>query len=131
MRWALPAVDPRALAAALGISTPAARILANRGLADPAAARAFLAPSLDQLHDPLRMRDMDAAVARLLAAIRNREKILIYGDYDVDGTSSVVILTKAFELAGAAWPRWHVPHRLQGRLRHARPKLSTRPPLRA
>lgn len=112
MRWALPAVDPRALAAALGISTPAARILANRGLADPTAARAFLAPSLDQLHDPLRMRDMDAAVARLLAAIRNREKILIYGDYDVDGTSSVVILTKAFELAGAA-ASWHVPHRLK------------------
>ena len=58
------------------------------------------------------MRDMGRAVERLLAAIRAGEKILIYGDYDVDGTSSVVLLTKAIELAGGA-PQFHVPHRLK------------------
>ena len=112
VRWILPAADPQPLIQALGIFVPAARVLASRGFADPAAARAFLAPSLDQLHDPFALKDMEAAVARLLQAIRNREKILIYGDYDVDGTSSVVILTKALELAGAT-VSYHVPHRLK------------------
>src|SRR5581483_11730830 len=104
-RWVVP--DPNAqavasLTAALGISAPAARVLAGRGLADPDAARRFLHPSLDELLDPLLMRDMAAALERLERAIRGREAILIYGDYDVDGTSSVVILTKAIEMAGGA-----------------------------
>jgi single-stranded-DNA-specific exonuclease len=76
------------------------------------AARRFLAPSLGDLNDPLLMRDMPRAVKRLLAAIRGGEKILIYGDYDVDGTSSVVLLAKAIELAGGA-AGFHVPHRLK------------------
>ena len=76
------------------------------------AARRFLAPSLGDLNDPLLMRDMQRAVDRLLVAIRQDEKILIYGDYDVDGTSSVVLLTKAIELAGGA-AGFHVPHRLK------------------
>ena len=58
------------------------------------------------------MRDMPRAVARLREAIRDGEKILIYGDYDVDGTTSVVLLTKAIELAGGA-SSYHVPHRLK------------------
>jgi single-stranded-DNA-specific exonuclease len=90
----------------------AARTLVNRGLADPAAARRFLAPSLEDLHDPFAMRDMRQAIERLLRAIRGHEKILIYGDYDVDGTTSVVLLTKAIELAGGA-ADYHVPHRLK------------------
>jgi single-stranded-DNA-specific exonuclease len=114
-RWLLPAHHPRSaesLAAALRIGLPAAKTLVNRGLADPDAARRFLAPSLEDLHDPLTMRDMPQAVERLLRAIREHEKILIYGDYDVDGTSSVVLLTKAIELAGGA-ADYHVPHRLK------------------
>jgi single-stranded-DNA-specific exonuclease len=113
-RWLLPSTDPReveALASALRMGAPAARILVHRGLGDPAAARRFLKPSLDDLHDPLTMRDMARAVARLREAIREGQKILIYGDYDVDGTTSVVLLTKAIELAGGA-ARHHVPHRL-------------------
>ena len=114
-RWLLPSPDPRdveALSSALGIAAPAAGILVHRGLGDPAAARRFLQPSLDDLHDPLTMRDMPRAVARLREAIRDGQKTLIYGDYDVDGTTSVVLLTKAIELAGGA-SSYHVPHRLK------------------
>jgi len=114
-RWLLPAHHPRlaeSLAAALRIGLPAAKTLVNRGLADPDAARRFLAPSLEDLHDPMTMRDMPQAVERLLRAIHEHEKILIYGDYDVDGTSSVVLLTKAIKRAGGAVES-HVPHRLK------------------
>ena len=114
-RWTLPAGDRReieALAAALGVGTAAAKVLASRGLGDPAAARRFLAPSLNDLSDPLAMRGMACAVERLLRAIRDRERILIYGDYDVDGTSAVVLLTKAIEMAGGA-AGYHIPHRLK------------------
>lgn len=114
-RWTLPSGDgsaAAALGAELGVSGPAAQALAHRGLADAAAARRFLAPSLEELHDPLRMRDMAAAVERIAQAIDQHEPILIYGDYDVDGTTSVVLLTKAIELAGGA-VCYHVPHRLK------------------
>ncbi len=112
--WALPSGsdESASLAAALGITTPAAKVLCHRGLADPQAAGRFLRPSLDDLLDPLTLRDMPRAVERLREAIRGGEKILIYGDYDVDGTTSVVLLTKAIELAGGA-AEFHVPHRLK------------------
>src|SRR6185295_9893556 len=61
---------------------------------------------------PLTMRDMPVAVERIARAIRDSERILIYGDYDVDGTTSVVLLTKAIELAGGV-AGYHVPHRLK------------------
>jgi single-stranded-DNA-specific exonuclease len=113
-RWILPSeiVAPAVLARELGIATAAAKVLAHRGLSDPAAARRFLNPSLDDLLDPFAMRDMAAAVERIRRAIADKEKILIYGDYDVDGTTSVVLLTKAIELAGGA-AEYHVPHRLR------------------
>jgi single-stranded-DNA-specific exonuclease len=114
-RWLIPDPDPLAadcLAASLGIAPPAARVLVRRGLADPAAARRFLCPSLDDLLDPGLMRGMEPAVERLRRAILSGEKILIYGDYDVDGTTSVVLLTKAVELAGGT-AGYHVPHRLK------------------
>jgi single-stranded-DNA-specific exonuclease len=114
-RWLLPRPDARdveALSSALHIAAPTAGILVHRGLGDPTAARRFLQPSLDDLHDPLTMRDMPRAVARLREAIRDGRKILIYGDYDVDGTTSVVLLTKAIELAGGA-SGYYVPHRLK------------------
>src|SRR5215471_580691 len=102
-RWVAPqVVSPQVglLSAALGIRPVAARVLAQRGLLDPAAAQRFLHPKFEDLHDPFRLRDMDRAVERLKHAIAARERVLIYGDYDVDGTASVVILLKALELAG-------------------------------
>jgi single-stranded-DNA-specific exonuclease len=108
-RWLFRDPGSGALARA-GIGALAARILHARGLSDPEAARRFLSPSLDDLHDPLSMRGMPAAIARLRAAIASGEKILIYGDYDVDGTTSVVVLRKAIELAGGA-AAFHVPDR--------------------
>ena len=112
-RWTLPQTfDPGALAAALQITLPAAKVLCHRGFSDPAAAARFLRPSLDDLLDPLALRDMPHAVERLRRAIRDGEKILLYGDYDVDGTSSVVLLTKTIELAGGS-AEFHVPHRLK------------------
>jgi len=114
-RWLIPEVDPQeteALAAALHIKPPAARVLLARELRDPEAARRFLRPSLDDLHPPAALRGMPEAVERLRRAIHGGEKILIYGDYDVDGTTSVVILTKAIEMAGGA-ARFFVPHRLR------------------
>jgi len=114
-RWAIPALDPQqveSLCAALRIGAPAAKALVHRGLGDATRARHFLAPSLDELHDPFALRDMKRALDRLQKAIRGGERILIYGDYDVDGTTSVVILTKAIEIAGGA-ASYHVPHRLR------------------
>ena len=112
-RWILPpAFDPAALSAALQITLPAAKVLCHRGLSDPAAAARFLRPDFDDLLDPLALRDMPAALERLRRAIRDGEKILLYGDYDVDGTTSVVLLTKTIELAGGS-AEFHVPHRLK------------------
>lgn len=114
-RWDLPEVDAgkvAALAADLRIGTPAASVMWSRGLRDAASARRFLCPSLDDLNDPLLLADMSVAVARLRRAIDEREKVLVYGDYDVDGTTSIVLLTKAIELAGGL-AEWHVPHRLK------------------
>jgi single-stranded-DNA-specific exonuclease len=108
-------VDPqsaRELAASLGVQPLTARVLLGRGMEDLEQARRFLSPSIEHLHDPLLLTGMRTAVERLRAAITAKEKILIYGDYDVDGTTSVVILTKAIELAGGE-ASFHVPHRLR------------------
>ena len=113
-RWTLPAAGPEdsaALAKTLGLQPLAARVLLARGVNDPDVARSFLNPSLDELCDPSELRGLPCAVERIERAIRDRERILIYGDYDVDGTVSVVLLTKAIEMAGGA-TAYHVPHRL-------------------
>ena len=73
---------------------------------------AFLNPELSQLHDPFLMLGMTAAVERLEAAIARREPVLLYGDYDVDGTTAVVLLKTAIEMLGGI-VRFHVPHRLR------------------
>jgi single-stranded-DNA-specific exonuclease len=88
------------LASALGLAPAVARLLCQRGLADPEAADRFLRPSLDHLHDPWRLADMGPAVDRLLGAIARRERVAIHGDYDVDGVTSTVILRRAIELLG-------------------------------
>ncbi len=72
----------------------------------------FLAPSLAHLHSPYLMTGMKAAVDRIEAAIENKESILIYGDYDVDGTTAIVILKTAIELCGGT-AEFHVPHRIR------------------
>ena len=77
------------LSTELDISPVAGRLLAGRGIRTAAEARAYIRPSLDSLHDPFLMRDMSTAVDRLCRAIDNHERIMVYGDYDVDGTTAV------------------------------------------
>lgn len=113
-RWILPDSSPSIvsqLEKELGVSRIAAEILANRGYTDAEAAREFLSPSGASLHDPLLLRDMDRAVERLGRAVRERERILIYGDYDVDGTASIIVLKKAIEILGGV-ADFYIPHRL-------------------
>ncbi|MEO7651356.1 MAG: single-stranded-DNA-specific exonuclease RecJ [Bryobacteraceae bacterium] len=114
-QWIVPRIDEaaaRELANAVGVGLPAARVLWNRGLRDAATVKRFLRPSIDDLNDPFALLGMQAAVARLRRAIASGEQILIYGDYDVDGTTSVVILKKAIELAGGK-ATFHIPNRLK------------------
>lgn len=80
------------LATELRISVPAARLLTSRGIQTAAEARAYIRPSLEQLHDPFLMRDMAQAVERITQALARRERILVYGDYDVDGTTAVALM---------------------------------------
>ena len=87
-------------------------MLVLRGVSDPESARRFLSPDLAHLHDPFRMLSMDTAVGRIVQAIERREKILIYGDYDVDGAMAVVVLDAALKLVGAE-AHHHIPHRMR------------------
>ena len=80
------------LSTELEISPVAGRILAGRGLRTAAQARAYIRPSLDSLHDPFLMKDMGSAVDRLCRAIDEHERIMVYGDYDVDGTTAVALM---------------------------------------
>lgn len=95
----------------LGVSRIVAQLLCNRGLTDPAAASKFLHPAIEDLHRPSLMADMHPAVDRIWEAIARRQKIRIHGDYDVDGTTSIVVLKKTLELLGAD-VSYHVPQRL-------------------
>ncbi len=80
------------LAGALGVSDSLANLMVQRGINTPEEAHAFFNPSLDYLHDPFMMKDMNIAVDRLSTAIKKNEKILVYGDYDVDGTTAVALV---------------------------------------
>lgn len=80
------------LSKAINVSEELSAILIQRGVTDYDKARDFFRPSLDNLHDPFLMKDMRKAVTRISNAIANKEKILIYGDYDVDGTTSVALV---------------------------------------
>jgi single-stranded-DNA-specific exonuclease len=115
VKWTIPESDAggtAGLARALGIAIPAARVLWVRGYRSPEQARQFLEPSIADLADPGLLEDMPAAVSRLRRAIERKERILLYGDYDVDGTSAVVILKKGLDLLGGN-ASFHVPHRLK------------------
>jgi single-stranded-DNA-specific exonuclease len=114
-RWiALPgdATAASTLAQALDIPPVVAQVLCQRGLGDPEAASRFLNPSLDHLHDPLRLTDMGVSVERLSRAIARHEKIAVHGDYDVDGVTSTVILQRAIELLGGNVVHF-IPERLK------------------
>jgi single-stranded-DNA-specific exonuclease len=114
-RWLIPdppAADVAAFARAAGISLPTARIFWKRDIRDAEAARHFLHPDIADLHSPFALADMDKAATRLAHAIREKQKVLLYGDYDVDGTSAIVILHTTLRLAGADI-HYHVPHRIK------------------
>src|SRR5438105_5019046 len=114
-RWDATRCDDDAattLAAAINVPPVVARLLCQRGLSDPEAAGRFLNPSLDQLHDPMRLADMRVAVDRILAAIARKERVAVHGDYDVDGVTSTVILRRALELLGGDVVHF-IPERLK------------------
>src|SRR5215467_3886871 len=112
-RWIVREHDAEratSLARVLGVSPILAALLINRGYVDEHAARVFLSPTYDQLHEPYAMLGMREAVARLKRAIESREPVLIYGDYDVDGTTGTAVLLRALKLLGAT-TGFHIPHR--------------------
>ncbi len=102
--------EAASLARVLDVSPILAALLINRGYADERSARTFLTPVYDQLHEPYLMLGMKEAVARQQHAINIQETILIYGDYDVDGTTGTAILLRALKLLGAR-AGFHIPHR--------------------
>ena len=114
-RWILAEAHPQeaeALAESARIPIVLAELLIARGICTSGDAFAFLNPEVAQLHDPLLMLGMQAAVERVEAAIERKEPILLYGDYDVDGTTAVVLLKTTIERLGGT-VRFHVPHRLR------------------
>ena len=115
MRWNVRTAEPadlNRLQEVPNLLPSVARLLVLRGIRDPQSAERFLNPSLAHLHSPYLMRGMSAAVERLCAAIGRQEKILIYGDYDADGTMAVVVLMTAIGMCGGT-ADFHVPHRIR------------------
>ena len=113
-RWVLCDCDERRrdeLVAALGVSPIVAHLLLNRGVDSTAAARQFLAPDLKDLHEPSLLPDIEKAVERIRRAIGDREKILIYGDYDADGVTATSLLIGLFGQLGVE-PAHYIPHRV-------------------
>jgi len=115
MRWTYRNPDEftaRTLEREAGVSSMMARFLTLRGISSASQAAEFLSPSLEKLHSPYLMLGMREAIDRLCAAIARQETLLIYGDYDVDGTTAVVVLKTAIELCGGT-ADFHVPHRIK------------------
>ena len=96
MRWSLKPEPQKAkidsLADELGIGHTLSKLLVQRDVHTFAEAKKFFRPSLEDLHDPFSMKDMEMAVARIEKAFADGENILVYGDYDVDGTTSVALM---------------------------------------
>ncbi len=114
MKWNYNRPSPELvekLCAELPVQPVMAGMLINRGYGEPCLAREFLEPSLETLYDPGRMKGMKEAVCRIQQAIENGEKTLIYGDYDTDGITSVVVLKRALEILGLN-PDYYIPRRL-------------------
>jgi single-stranded-DNA-specific exonuclease len=115
VRWVLRNADSQhvqRLAVEMGLPVSLARLLAARGVENAQQAGKFLNPTLGDLHSPYLMMGLRPAVERLRAAIERGETVFIYGDYDVDGTTAIVILKTALELCGGTVD-YHVPHRIR------------------
>ena len=114
-RWVVkPQGNPEAvaaMAAATGISPVLANLLVQRGIDTLEKAKKFFNPLLSDLHDPFLMKDMDKAVERVERAVRNREKIMVYGDYDVDGTTAVALVYKFLRQIGHKDLLFYIPDR--------------------
>ena len=114
-RWVVkPQGNPKAvaaMAAATGISPVLANLLVQRGIDTLEKAKKFFNPQLSDLHDPFLMKDMDKAVERVERAVRNREKIMVYGDYDVDGTTAVALVYKFLRQIGHKDLLFYIPDR--------------------
>lgn len=102
----------RALAAEVSVHPIIARILAGRGILTADDARRYLEPSLDELSDPFLLSDMDVAVARIARARDRNERVLVFGDYDVDGISATALLVRALRRFGIPSCRYDMPNRL-------------------
>ncbi len=114
-RWALrepEAEAAQALASELEVSALTARLLVNRGIRDPDEAHHFLHPRFENLHDPYLMKDMDRAVPLIWRALQGKQRIVIHGDYDVDGITSSLILKRALDMLGGR-VGIHIPRRLK------------------
>jgi single-stranded-DNA-specific exonuclease len=114
MTWIVPEFDPaliESLARRLKVSPILAQVLANRGLTDVAPARAFLTPTLNDLHDPAALDGVAVAAERVQRAVVERQRILLYGDYDVDGITAAALLWHLLRMAHAD-VRIYVPHRV-------------------
>jgi single-stranded-DNA-specific exonuclease len=112
-RWIVQKHDQnaaRSLAATLGVSPLAAALLIARGHDSEEKALSFLNPSVDHLHEPYLLKGMREAVERIQKAIENGEKILVWGDYDVDGTTGTTLLRKAIKILGGE-SVYHIPNR--------------------
>ena len=124
-RWTIIKHDRAAvarLAAELDVAPIVAALLIARGYADAETAVKFLHPSIEHLHDPALLFGIEPATRRILTAIERGEKILVWGDYDVDGTTGTVVLRKALEILGAQ-TAFHVPHRFTEGYGLNQPKL--------
>ena len=112
--WTLGDANPAAAARVqreLGLHPAIARLLVQRGCAEPDEARRFLHPTLDDLHDPSRLTDLERGVDRLLKAVAHREPTVVHGDYDVDGVSATVMVRRALALLGGEVDHY-IPQRL-------------------
>ncbi|ABB23350.1 single-stranded-DNA-specific exonuclease RecJ [Pelodictyon luteolum] len=114
-RWTILSADDAAVAAmmeSINVSAPLARALLNRGIDTFDAARNFFRASFESLHSPLLLGDMEIAVKRVLKAVREGEKIMLYGDYDVDGTTGTAMLHRFLGGLGAE-VSWYINDRFQ------------------
>src|SRR5262249_8695234 len=113
-RWIVPPRHDSAkeLADRLRTSQLIAQMLLNRGLSNPQDCTDFLRPSLKLLHDPSLIANLSPAAQRIAQAIRDKQKIVIYGDYDVDGITATAILWHAIRLLGGS-VQYYIPHRVE------------------
>jgi single-stranded-DNA-specific exonuclease len=114
-RWVEPSINAEAhgrLVRELGLQPATARILIRRGIASPQSARSFLEPSAADLIDPFRLNGMDRAVSRIHQAVRDSERVVIYGDYDVDGITATALYLDFFRSQGLE-SEFYIPHRMR------------------